>query len=364
VETEATTTIAAGWETLIFDFANEAPGTAALNLDYDMNKASIFFNFGVTGAEAGEKTYYFDDIEFIGGGGIGGVETYEVTFSVNMNEVTDPFTTPEVNGSWDAFCGGCTPLEDPDGDGIWTATKTLEAGFYEYKFAYDSWTGQETLTPGDPCTITTDIFTNRFVDVTADVTLDVVCWEACEDCADPVVCELPDDATIEYPSGDGTDAIISWTAVPGGTQYGLRYREIGTTEWIKKATTGTGVFLNELTPGASYQYQMVARCGEERAGPSPLMNFTTPARLGDFGLENLIAFPNPSNGNVVISGFSFEQENTIIRVFDLAGRMVYEATSLNEGNNITLDLTYLQAGLYQVSVIKGISIQTLNISIN
>ena len=66
VETEATTTVANAWETLTFDFANQAAGTAALNLAYTYNKVSIFFNFGVTGATAGAKTYYFDDVAFGG----------------------------------------------------------------------------------------------------------------------------------------------------------------------------------------------------------------------------------------------------------------------------------------------------------
>lgn len=68
VETEANTTVAEAWETLTFDFSNEAPGTAELNLGYSYNKASIFFNFGTTGAVAGEKTYYWDNMEFGGGG--------------------------------------------------------------------------------------------------------------------------------------------------------------------------------------------------------------------------------------------------------------------------------------------------------
>ncbi|MDA1067203.1 MAG: hypothetical protein O3C43_11945 [Verrucomicrobia bacterium] len=65
VETEAMTTVANEWETLVFDFANEATGTAALNLDYTFNLASIFFNFGTTGADAGEKIYYWDDVMFV-----------------------------------------------------------------------------------------------------------------------------------------------------------------------------------------------------------------------------------------------------------------------------------------------------------
>ena len=64
-ETEATTTVANAWETLTFDFANPAAGTAALNFSYTYNKISIFFNFGVPGATTGAKTYHFDDVTFL-----------------------------------------------------------------------------------------------------------------------------------------------------------------------------------------------------------------------------------------------------------------------------------------------------------
>lgn len=64
VETEAITTVANEWETLVFDFSIEAEGTAAINLDYNYNKASIFFNFGTTGGDAGEQTYFWDNVEF------------------------------------------------------------------------------------------------------------------------------------------------------------------------------------------------------------------------------------------------------------------------------------------------------------
>ena len=59
VETEATTTMAGAWETLTFNFANQAAGTAALNLATTYDKVSIFFAFGTNGSG---KTYYLDDI--------------------------------------------------------------------------------------------------------------------------------------------------------------------------------------------------------------------------------------------------------------------------------------------------------------
>ncbi len=184
VETNVTTTVANDWETLVFDFSNESAGTAPLNLGYSYDKASIFFNFGVDGATAGEKTYYFDDVVF--GGEVVVVNAYSVTFQVDMQYVNG-FTTPEVNGSFNSWCGGCFQLSDIDGDGVWTGTASIPEGVHEYKFAYDNWVGQEALTPGSSCTITTGDFTNRSLTVTGDIILPVVCWESCETCGPPPV---------------------------------------------------------------------------------------------------------------------------------------------------------------------------------
>ncbi len=65
VETVSMATVV-GWQNLVFNFANERSGTAALDLAFNYDKASLFLNYGVTGAETGERTYYFDDIMFGG----------------------------------------------------------------------------------------------------------------------------------------------------------------------------------------------------------------------------------------------------------------------------------------------------------
>lgn len=61
VETEATTSMSEAWETLVFDFSNEAEGTAEIDFSYTYNKASIFFNFGSNGTGL---TYFWDDMFF------------------------------------------------------------------------------------------------------------------------------------------------------------------------------------------------------------------------------------------------------------------------------------------------------------
>jgi len=89
VETEMNTTVSSGWETIEFDFIDQAPGTELLSIGlangWIYNKASIFFNFGTDGATAGEKTYYFDDVKF-GGLATAGVEDLEkFNFSIYPN---------------------------------------------------------------------------------------------------------------------------------------------------------------------------------------------------------------------------------------------------------------------------------------
>ena len=107
-ETEATTTVANAWETLTFDFANPAPGTAPLNFSYTYNKTSIFFNFGVPGSTTGAKTYYFDDVAFIGGtgGGGGGSSFSPITF----DSATVTYTLTGFGGAEDS-----SVVHDPTG---------------------------------------------------------------------------------------------------------------------------------------------------------------------------------------------------------------------------------------------------------
>ena len=78
-------------------------------------------------------------------------------------------------------------MTDPDGDGVYEADINLAAGNYEFKFTYDNWTGQENLDPATAdsvCTLTTGIYTNRYITIgSSDTTLPVYCWEECVSCA-------------------------------------------------------------------------------------------------------------------------------------------------------------------------------------
>lgn len=131
VETEDTTTIAGGWQTLEFDFSKEVRGPA-LNLNNTYDKASIFFNFGKTGAVAGELTFYWDDMMF--------GPRYLTTFNVYM-DLASSFNpqTHDVYISGSAF-GWPQPGSNVaykmslDKGTIYTYSTTLDAGTYKYKY--------------------------------------------------------------------------------------------------------------------------------------------------------------------------------------------------------------------------------------
>ncbi len=79
-ETQVNTTVGGEWETLEFDFLNQAPGTELLSVGLEKgwtyNMASIFFEFGTPGALVSEK-YYFDDVKF--GAIVSSIQDFEDT---------------------------------------------------------------------------------------------------------------------------------------------------------------------------------------------------------------------------------------------------------------------------------------------
>lgn len=103
-ETETNTTVSEAWEIIEFDFLNEAPGTQSLsvglNQGWRYNMASIFFNFGTNGFDAGEKTYYFDDVKF--GTGILAANDFELQgLSVFPNPSADVWNIQSENADID-----------------------------------------------------------------------------------------------------------------------------------------------------------------------------------------------------------------------------------------------------------------------
>jgi hypothetical protein len=112
--------------------------------------------------------------------------TNDVTFTVDMNDyiLAGNSTAAGVflNGTFNGWCGSCTPMADANGDNVWEVTVPLTAGAIEYKFTVDGWNDDEQFAGGEPCTVTNGGFTNRSYTVTTAASIPVVCWESCTEC--------------------------------------------------------------------------------------------------------------------------------------------------------------------------------------
>ncbi|MBK6635126.1 MAG: hypothetical protein IPG38_13185 [Chitinophagaceae bacterium] len=110
VETEAMTQAANTWETLVFDFANQSSGTAAMNLTYTYNMASVFFDFGNTGTGS---VFYWDDVTFLATNVIPNYLALPITFQ----STTYPYNFVNFGGA------NATVADNPNPSGINTSTK-------------------------------------------------------------------------------------------------------------------------------------------------------------------------------------------------------------------------------------------------
>ena len=128
-----------------------------------------------------------------------------VLFRVDMSEYESSFSTVNLNGSFNGWCGSCATMSDDDQDMVYELAVDLDPGVYTYKFTLDGWITEEVFMDGDACTSTINGFVNRTVEVfpSTNSELDVVCWNSCDfcgfvptpGCTDGYACNYNADAT-------------------------------------------------------------------------------------------------------------------------------------------------------------------------
>jgi hypothetical protein len=110
VETEAMTQAANTWETLVFDFANQSGGTAAMNLSFNYDMASIFFDFGNPGTG---RVFYWDDVRFLAAN----TTPNYLALPIDFQSTTYPYSFVNFGGAT------ATVENNPNPSGINTSTK-------------------------------------------------------------------------------------------------------------------------------------------------------------------------------------------------------------------------------------------------
>ena len=122
---------------------------------------------------------------------------YPVTLSVDMNDPSSPDGPVYLAGTFNGWTATVDPLDDSDGDGIWTITKIWPLGEQEYKFTLFDWSDQEMFAGGESCTLTTGEFVNRIVNVNGPIVTPAVCWESCEPCVGGCPADVDNDGICD-----------------------------------------------------------------------------------------------------------------------------------------------------------------------
>ena len=330
---------------------------------------------GSTAAPAWDSTVF----------GISCIQYSDVTLQVDMNKFTQTFTTAMVHGSWNGWGAG-TALADPDGDNIWEGTISLPVGdSVEYKFTADGWAFDESLTPGDPCTITAWGFTNRLLVVPgADTTLGVVCWSECSACSIEVTFNVnmawevangaissdgihvagsfqgwnPGATEMTDPDGDGIYSVT----VEMPLAQDLFYKFVNGNDWPAAEASGDLAACGVSDGFGGYNRNTAVGNADTSLAAVCFTKCYDCAVSIDEALGNISLFPNPTSG-----AFTMERSelagNIEVTVIGLQGQLLLATEWAAGQSELNIDLSDLAAGVYMVRLSAEGGTRTLRVAV-
>jgi thiol-disulfide isomerase/thioredoxin len=308
--------------------------------------------------------------------------THNVTFQVDMNQVTQGFTTPEVNGLWNNWCGNCNAMSDANGDGIWEVTiPLLEGSTQEYKYSADSWTIQEMNDPSASCTNGNATYTNRVLVVpNADTTLPVVCWSSCYGCTSEVTLKVNmawevannaisadgihvagdfqgwNPSATEMTDADNDGVYEVTVSIPSNSS--IEYKFINGNAWGLDEPVPTSCAVTGTTNrGATFTYS-------DSAMAAVCFGKCTDCMVGlDETFDNISLFPNPTHDEFNLARANVTKE-VEVSVLDLQGKVLTTATWDAGSEAMSINLGHLANGIYLVRMTSIEGSRTLRLSKN
>ncbi len=302
-----------------------------------------------------------------------------VTFQVNMSNMIAQFGMPDsgvhVAGAFQGWNPSATTLTDPDGDGIYTTTISVNNNsFYEYKYVFgNAWGFDESVSD-----TTCNSGNNRGLTLGAggDTIVPVVCFGECADCTPldgPYVATVgvdmsneihnPDSiymvGTITFPANektvrltdpDGDQVYTATVSLYNGT-YQYRFNSTGASN---PDENGGGNPYDFAANGCGVNTQFGARRGLVIAGSNVIeayvwntcttIQITSTSHLAAQALA-FNAQPNPFNNSTLIT---FENDNNAsynLMITNTMGQVVRQINNITS-DRVELTRGNLQSGLY------------------
>ena len=142
-------------------------------------------------------------------------QVVDVTFSVDVSNESFDYVT--IAGTFNGWNNGANPMNDDDGDGIYTITLQFPPNSaQEYKFLGNgNWGIAEVFDGSESCTTGPGEYINRVVQVPGEsIVLDTVCYNLCEACApgctNDTACNYDDSANVD----NGSCEYVAATELP------------------------------------------------------------------------------------------------------------------------------------------------------
>ena len=321
-ETETSTTVANGWETLTFDFSNEVAGTAALDVTQSFTMASIFFNFGTDGATAGAQTYYFDDVMF--GAPVNPLD--QIDMPVTFEDANVDYTMTDFGNN------ASTIITDPT-DPTNTVMEVVKTDSAEV------WAGTSIGTPAGFATDIAFTATETFISVRV--------WSPASG--------TPIRLKVENSANNAETCETELTTSVAGDWETLVFD-------FSNEIAGTPTLSDGLGNGWTYDLASIffnfgidgATAGEQIYYFDDVMFGDPFAGVSDMEIAGLSIYPNPSSDQWTILSELTDIDNVV--VYDLQGAVLLDTPV--EGNVITIDANKYEAGVYlaYVSTSQGTSI--------
>ncbi|MCF8370038.1 MAG: T9SS type A sorting domain-containing protein [Bacteroidales bacterium] len=312
-ETEALTTVANAWETLEFDFSNEAPLTAILNLSWNFDKASIFFDFGNMGAG---DVYYWDDVEFMGGG----TTLTQISLPVTFEDPLVDYTLTDFGNA--ASVLGPDPVVSTNTVAI--TTKAVGA---------EVWAG---TTIGRPDGFSSPIpFTASATKMNLRVYSPAV--------GIPVLLKVEEKNTPanSCETLELTTVANAWETI--------------TFDFTTNNTVGTPAFNLAFVYDKASIFFNFGNVGTGNVFYWDDVMFGEPLSIDEASFSSVKVYPVPVNDMLTLEGYADANQ---IKIYDVLGKEVYASEILT--SRTTVDLSELTEGIYIVTILNDNSVISSN----
>ncbi|MEO6168039.1 MAG: aryl-sulfate sulfotransferase [Chitinophagales bacterium] len=153
--------------------------------------------------------------------------------------------------------------------------------------------------------------------------------------------------------------MLGWQPATGAISYLVRYRPVGSGNWITKNIAVPKIKIQGLIPGITYEWNLKTICSKTPLVTSTFSEtktFITAQRTGE-GVDDQAAminiYPNPTHSNVTIEFSNLEKEATVIIQNPLGQVLVQRNITPGKIPGVKIDLSDWIAGVYFISVMEG-----------